>query len=188
MAKLLFNPVVQNIRGKIGELVFRLGRYGPSVGPKAAASSRPPTPAQLTVRQRFKLAAVYAATVMADPAMLASYEPLANARNLDPRILAMADYLNAPEVHSIDLTGFHGGVGQSITVQASDDVSLTDVTVAFRDAANVVIEDGAATLVNGRWVYTLGTNIPSGTAVTIGVTATDRPGNTGTLSVPTVIA
>lgn len=68
MAKVKLNPILEQIRGKVGDLVFK--RYGEEV-----VISRPPdfegrewTEAQLAARERFRQAALYGKIVMADPA------------------------------------------------------------------------------------------------------------------------
>ena len=57
MAKIKLNPVMEAMRGSIGDLVFR--RFGEEVvvGRKPDPSVHPPTPGQQAVRERFRLAA-----------------------------------------------------------------------------------------------------------------------------------
>lgn len=65
---------------------------------------------------------------------------------------------------------------------------LTAVSVAIRAADLSVLEEGAATLTDGAWVYRATTARASGQAVTITATAVDRPGHTGAKTEPWTMA
>jgi hypothetical protein len=92
---------------------------------------------------------------------------------------AMADYLNPPTVDVVDLVGYHGAPGDSIVVRASDKIGVAAVNVAIRAEDLTVLEEGAATLENGTWVYRATTARAPGQPVTVTATALDRPGRTG---------
>ena len=118
----------------------------------------------------------------------------------------MADFFNAPSVDEVDpstefipsggeglrtgVSGYGGKVGDEIVIQASDDfdpahslrTGVMGVSVALTDAEGNAIESGAATETpadSGRWVHKATAEVPTGTTVRIGVTATDRPGGKG---------
>ena len=63
MAKVLFNPVMEQIRGKIGDLVFRRTSGGMAVMRRTEPAETGPSAAQQQARERFRLAAAYAAEV-----------------------------------------------------------------------------------------------------------------------------
>ena len=67
MARVKLNPFLEQVRGQIGELVFR--RYGDEVviSRKPDLSDVEPSAAQLAHRQRFARAALYGKIVLADP-------------------------------------------------------------------------------------------------------------------------
>ena len=63
---------------------------------------------------------------------------------------------------------------------------MTAVTVAVTKADGSAVESGASTETppnSGRWLYAATVAVPTGTAVRIAVTATDRPGHTGVKTV-----
>ncbi len=181
MAKVRLNPVLEGIRGKVGELVFK--RYGEEevVTRAPDLSGRDPTPKQEAVRSRFKLAALYGKTALADPQSKALYEAAAKEKGLSLFALAVADFFHEPAVQEVDLSAYSGKVGERIGIQASDDFEVAGVEVAIRNAEGAVLEKGPAAR-NGSdtaWTYTTTTEIPSGQSVSIEVTATDRPGHKG---------
>jgi len=179
MAKVKLNPILERIRGKVGDLVFK--RYGEEV-----VISRPPdfeglepTEAQVAVRERFRQAALYGKIVMADPETKAIYEEAAKARGKPVFSLTVADFFNAPSVDEVDVSGYTGAVGDELVIRASDDFDVVGLDVALTDAEGNPIESGAAVETpanSGRWVYKATAAVPTGTTVRIAVTATDRPG------------
>lgn len=187
MAKLTLNSALQGIRGRIDNWVYR--KYGSrTVLARRPEFSGPPSAAQLMVREKFRAAAVYAKAALADPVARAVYQVVAEARGLSLFALVVSDYLKAPVVEAIDTTGYHGLVGQSIKVMASDDFAVVGVTVAIRDAADELIEQGPAVLAGGQWTYTATAAVPAQATVAIEATATDRPGHTGVKIVPWINA
>ena len=187
MAKVLFNPIMEQIRGKIGELVFRRFENRIIVARKPDVSGRVPTAGQAGVRMRFREAARYANNVMADPERRLPYEPVAAKHGKSLRMVIMSDYLNPPEVDAISVVGYHGRMGDPIDVQATDDVAVTGVLVTIRDEAGAVVEQGAATLAAANWRYVATVTVQAGESVTIDATATDLAKQTGTLRVPIVV-
>ena len=86
-----------------------------------------PSPAQLAVREKYKMAATYARAALADPISLALYQAAAKAKGVPAFAFALGDFLNAPEVKTIDATGYHGDIGDVIKVSAIDDVGTVPV-------------------------------------------------------------
>ena len=179
MAKIKLNPVMEAMRGSIGDLVFR--RFGEEVvvGRKPDPSVHPPTPGQQAVRERFRLAAVYGKTVLADPATKAVYAAAAKGKGLPVFALTIADFFNEPAVDEIDLSAYSGQRGESIRIRASDDVEVTGVEANIRGTNGEVFEHGPAVrgVNDSIWTYTTTANVPAGQAVSIEVTASDRPGH-----------
>jgi hypothetical protein len=187
MANVLFNPIMEQIRGKIGELVFRRFENRIIIARKADLSGHVPTAGQVEVRERFRGAAKYANNVMADPARRALYEPVAAKRGDPLRMVIMTDYLNPPEVDAISVADYHGSIGDPVVVQATDDIAVTGVTITIRDAADAVIEQGAATLADGQWTYRATVAVPVGQEVMVIATATDRAEQVATKILPLVV-
>lgn len=187
MAKVELNSALSGLSGRMDNWVFRRMRGGTAVG-KRPRFTAAPTPAQLVVRERFRLAAAYARSALLDPVLRGRYEVAARARSLGTVSVALTDYLRPPVVDAIDTRLYHGRVGDVIAVGAFDDFEVTGVTVAILDDAGGLLMQGAAVLSNGRWSYAATAAIQLGEAVTIEAVATDRPGNTGSRSVALVIA
>ena len=94
MAKVVLNPMLEEIHGKQGNLVFRRSRKGDIYTIKRADMSKVKwSKAQKAHRQRFKEATAYAKAVMADPKVRAKYEKAAPKQGKSPFFLAVSDYL-----------------------------------------------------------------------------------------------
>jgi hypothetical protein len=179
MAKTELNSALRGISGGIDNWVYR------TVGGRMVISRRPKatglvTEGQLAVRERFRLGADYARATAADPALKAIYEPIAKEKGVTLFVLLMTDFLRPPVVNALDLAQYEGRIGDPIRVRASDYAAVTEVNIAIRAADLTVLEEGAAVLQFGTWVYTATTARVFGTPVTITATALDRPGNTAT--------
>jgi hypothetical protein len=68
--KVKLNPAFEEMSGTLGEMVFRELR-GETIVSRKSSLSGEPTANQAAHRERFKLAAAYGKSVMADPAALA---------------------------------------------------------------------------------------------------------------------
>jgi hypothetical protein len=100
----------------------------------------------------------------------------------------VADFLTPPKVMAIDTSAYHGALGDLIKVRAVDDFEVTGLKVLLKDGENGVIQQGAAVLVDGMWQYAANGGIAVGEELVIEAIATDRPGHTGSLSIPHVVA
>jgi len=181
MPKLELNSALKSISGGIDAWVYRSVRGRTFICRRPTRSSAP-SDAQLAVRERFRLAADYARAGATDPALQAAFGPLAKERGVSLFTVLMGDYLSSPTVNAIDLSGYHGQVGELIKMRASDDVGVTKVSVALHAADGALLEGGEAVLQFGTWVYAATTQRVPGTPVTITATAGDRPGNVGSKS------
>ena len=96
MARVKLNPILEQVRGQVGDLVFK--RYGEEVviSRKPDFEGREPTAAQLAARERFREAALYGKIVMADPETKAIYVEAAKAKGQLVFSLTVADFFNAP--------------------------------------------------------------------------------------------
>lgn len=185
MAKVTTNPIIEGFRGAVGNLVFKRYGGGTIVSRKGDPSSTPPTEGQKAVRDKFKLAALYGKTVMADPITKELYTTAAKAKGMPAFALALADFFNEPMVDEIDLAAYTGKAGDPIKVRAHDDFDLTGVAVAIRDADGNVVEEGAAAIgTDGAFLYTAQKTLATGQSVVIEVSATDRPGHKTTKKQP----
>jgi len=93
MAKVKLNPVVEQVYGHMGELVFRRTRRGGvSLIRKADMSKVKWSDAQSAHRQRFRKAIAYARSAMADPELRARYEEAAAKSGRRAYEEAVSDY------------------------------------------------------------------------------------------------
>jgi hypothetical protein len=93
MAKVILNPLIKQIYGRLDQHVFRrTPTGGTSVIKLADMSNVQWSAAQQAQRQRFKAAVAYAKAALADPQVRARYEERAAASNQRPRNLAVSDF------------------------------------------------------------------------------------------------
>lgn len=105
------------------------------------------------------------------------YEAAAKEKDMPILAVMVADYFNAPVIHSVDLSAYNGNSGEAITISASDDISVASVHVTINDEQGNPIESGDALETaegSGQWVYTATTSTES--SVNVQAVATDRPG------------
>src|SRR5947207_1201196 len=125
MASVKLNPVLEGVHGKIGDLVFKQVQGKTVVARKPDHVTQPNTPAQVAVKERFRLAAFYGKTAMADPAAKALYVDKAKHKGVPVFALAVADFIHAPAVDEVDLSAYAGQTGDLIRIRASDDFEVT---------------------------------------------------------------
>ena len=183
MATVKLNPVVERVRGRIGDLVFKKFFGSMYVARTPNTDGREPSAAQRAHLEKFRQAAMFGKAAMADPQVRALYAGAAKQRKQPVFSLMIADYFNPPSVDEIDLSEYAGQAGNTISIRASDDVGVVGVDVTISDEAGLALEQGPAnvsTTEPGRWLYTSTTSIQPGTHVHVVATATDRPGNKAT--------
>ncbi len=152
----------------------------------AKRKERPQTPKQEAHGERFKEAAGYASGQIEDPQSRALYAKKIDGKKKRTAFqVALSDYIQKPEVKSIDARTYNGSPGSTVVVKATDDFMVTKVTVAITGADGALIEKGDATLVRVNstyWSYTATVSNPSVAGTTIQATAFDRPGNATSLT------
>ena len=145
---------------------------------------QPNSAAQLAVRESLTEAAHWAKGVFGDAAVKAAYTAKAKELHSTPIAVAVKDWMMAPQVTAVDLSGYNKHIGDVISIMAQDDFAVTGVTVAIEDSAHTAVESGAAVFdaASGSWKYTTTVDATAKSGLTVTATASDRPGNTGTLS------
>ena len=99
MAKVTLSPMVADIRGKVGDYVFRRSPDGQLVLSKVPDMSGVKwSKAQKAYRQRFKKAIAYAKAAMSDSKVRAVYEKMAAKENKLPFRMAVSDYLKGNDL------------------------------------------------------------------------------------------
>ena len=181
MAKQEGNVVNHGLSGTVGGLLVFRQRAGKTVVAKLPAVSHKATEAQLAQRRRFQRAVLYAGGVAADPELSEAY-----AKKTKPgqtfRNLAIADYLHAPDIEVIDLSGYHGRPGDVIRIEATDDFAVREVKVVITNPDGALVEEGFATPVptGYEWIYTATAINEDLSGDRIEVFASDTPGNIAT--------
>lgn len=129
---------------------------------------------------RFKHATRYAKRQVADPESKALYQKGVNADKSSAYLVALSDFLNAPEIHYIQPKLYTGLVGSLITVKVTDDFRVEDVHVEIHVPNGKLLESGHAERNKRKpfmWNYRATVVNPSVEGSIIKVVARDRPGN-----------
>jgi hypothetical protein len=97
--------------------------------------------------------------------------------------VAVQDAFHPPVVTGLITQTYKGTIGDAVVVQVSDNFKVAAVKVSIQNAAGELIEDGAAVKnTDGlNWIYTATAANPNLPGTKITATATDLPGNEGSL-------
>ena len=101
MAKVKLNPIIEELTGRLGNLVFRRTHTGNVSLIKSPNMSHVQwSPAQEAHRRRFKEAVAYARSAMADPEIRQIYEQMAveKKKNKRPFDMAVSDYFQGNDL------------------------------------------------------------------------------------------
>ncbi len=175
MAKVRNNVIVRGLSGSLGnQVVIKIDKAKRTiVGIKPVfPENREFSPAQLAHQENFREAALYAK----DAKQLEVYVKRAEGTPMHSYNIALADYLQPPEIKELDLSAWTGGIGDTIRIQAVDDVEVKLVNVAITDENDAVLEQGPAVKEEGGW-WTYQTTITAGGNPKVMVTAEDLPGH-----------
>jgi hypothetical protein len=182
MAKIKLNPIVEEVSGGFGNLVFRASNGKTVLCRKPDVSDNEVTENQAAHRARFRQAVAYGRSVMADAGMRAIYDQAAERKGIPVFALTVADFFNAPSISEVNVSAYEGKAGDLVKISALDDIRVMNVRVALTNSQdNALIESGDAVETaagSGQWVYTATAAVPAGTMVNFTVVATDHPGGT----------
>ena len=144
MAKVRRNLIVRGLSGKIGsDLVFRQMANGQTiVQARPDFSKRVLSKDQKAHHEKFKAAAAYARKASCSQPI---YAKLAKGTVKNAYNIALGDWFNPPVIHSLERRG------ETIRIQASDDVCVAGVRVTILDDKGKALEYGEATQVNEDW-------------------------------------
>ncbi len=179
MAHVKKNIVTEGLSGKLGNtLVFRSHKNKTIVSVRPEKTNRPRSEAQQRQQRRFQQGIAYAKKATQDTALKASYALRAKAGQTAYNV-ALADYLNAPEIQQVDASLYTGTKGSPVLIQVVDDHSVAEVKVSVYDPQGVLLEEGKATLEENGWDWVYTTQKPNAqrSGSKIFVTASDLPGN-----------
>ena len=177
------DPIVHALRGSAGNFVYRKVRGKTVMSAKPVRDESALTPAQEEHRLRFKKAVAYSKTALANNEVRPLYDAMAKDRNKPVFSVAVADYFNAPVIHEVDVFGYNGNIGDTISILASDDFEVVNVHVMIADTQGNMIENGNAVETapgSGQWIYTA--TVSNESNVNVQVVAVDRPGGTAVMN------
>jgi hypothetical protein len=165
-----FNAISSGARGQFGKQVVVYFRYGRQIIAKAPRR-RPGrgTAAQERTKAQFREGASWSAKARKSPVLHAIYKAgLHGALNVHN--LAIADYLQAPVIHGVEV----GDKG--IVVTATDNFKVAGVVVKLFHRNGVLIESGKAIQQDGEtWLYAPAKQQLDGCRIVVCVK--DLPGN-----------
>jgi hypothetical protein len=179
------NYVIMGLSGTVGKLLtFRQRGRKTVVQKYRRPTSIAPTKKLKSVRANFASCIAYAKTVVKNPAVKAMYQAAAKDGQTAFNV-ATSDALNPPKLTNIDATAYHGKIGDTINIQATDDFKVAEVTISIHSAAGELIEPGTAHQQSDTddWLYiiTMENPVPAGSVIT--AVAMDLPGNKTSLSI-----
>lgn len=135
------------------------------------------SPARRLALEQLSAASQYAWIQMADPAMRAEYQGNARTKK-SAYALAVADFLNPPQIRSVSLEQYTGQPGDPITLKVVDDFKVAGVRIELLDSDGLLVEEGEASEQGSTtWRYTTRRAVPPRQRLSLRVTAFDMPGN-----------
>ncbi|MFA0961453.1 hypothetical protein AB9P05_06580 [Roseivirga sp. BDSF3-8] len=166
MAKINRKSIFYGMSGKLGDVVFKNRNGETYVSQAAEKSLKPPSEAQLNMRERFGKATAYAKQLKEDAEMKAYYthyqKKAASAFNA-----AMRDYQRAPKIGQITVEATDNGK-RRLVIFAKDDTAISSFRCLHQDT-NLIVKANKA-----YDMFTI--ELPEGVNH-IKVVVMDRPGN-----------
>ncbi|TGE28178.1 hypothetical protein [Hymenobacter metallicola] len=180
MARVNNNIITQGLSGTLGgTLVFRQSGNRTIVSTAPRETDREPSPKQLAHQQRFQEAALYAKAQLATPEGKAEYEAARDENNNSAYAIAVADFMQAPDIRELDLSNYAGKVGDTMRARVTDNFKVVGVTVRIENGDGSLVEEGPAVQQPNAvdWVFTAKKANTSLEGDKITFRATDKPGN-----------
>ncbi|WP_320054697.1 hypothetical protein [uncultured Acetobacteroides sp.] len=155
MAEVKNNIVTQGVSGKLGDMIVFRQVHGRTIIAAKPKQSEKKSEKQVEHQKRFQSAVIYGKAATADPAKKAEYEAGKGDKYNSAYQVAVADFLNAPDIQEVNLKGYKGNVGDVITIRVTDDFKVAEVTVAIRNPDGTLLEKGNAVQQPGGadWCY-----------------------------------
>lgn len=178
MAKVKNNIVTEGLSGKLGDRIVFRQKAGNTIVAVAPQEYAERTEAQKKHAQKFRAASHYAAKTLKDPDTKAAYAARAK-KGQTAHNVAVADFLQAPDISEINLSQYQGKKGDTIRVRVSDDYMVAEVRVAIYNAEGTLLEEGNATPEENDmdWTYTTQKASTEVSGNQLIVSAYDLPGN-----------
>jgi len=180
MAVVKKNIVTEGMSGKLDDkIVFRNVGERTIVSTKPTPSNREPSEAELGHQSRFRQAAIYAKAVIKTEELGEAYKLAAKtSKTKSPFNIAVADFLNVPEIQDVDISGYTGQADEAIIVKAFDDFLVKQVRVTIQKPDGVEVENGLAEQDEfGDWRFSTTASNDSVDGSKIIIEVMDHPGN-----------
>ena len=179
MAKSKNNVITFGLSGKIGDLLVFRQKDGKTIVSKTPERSEDWSEKQIAQRRRFKTGVIYAKGATVAPETQDIYTAVAAKKKKAPYHVAVADFLNVPEIENVDLSKYTGTPGDIIKVTASDDVMVKSVHISISNDDGSLVEEGDAVAdASGYiWTYTAVQENDNLDGDKIVVSVSDLPGN-----------
>jgi hypothetical protein len=179
MAKRIDNPLIPEVVGRVGKLVYYRRKGKPCVRrtPNRTAEF---TDAEKKNQSKFGRASHFASAVLTDPTQKTRYERAAAGTDGSAQNLAVSDFMHDPVITEVDLSGFTGQAGEVIKIRAEEDVlGAAAVRVSIANRAKTILEQGNALVEKTGfwWSYSAQKTSAPDQAIWITVTASDQAGN-----------
>jgi hypothetical protein len=182
MARIKDNLIVKGARGNLGkQVVFKKHGKDTVMAKMPVVSKKRPTKDQEKRRELFSEAVTYASSALKDPMLKKAYEEKAGPERRAYN-LALSDYLNAPVVEQIDTSKYDGSLGSIITITATDDFRVAEVSVRIFNSSGTLLEQDDAIphrIDSTKWIYKARAVNKKLSGTKIKVVAKDIPGNAG---------
>jgi hypothetical protein len=129
-------------------------------------------------QRKFQHAILYGKSANANPALKEQYQAKAGEGESAFNV-AVADYMNAPDIENIDVTKYTGQAGSTILIEAIDDFMVVEVQVEIYNNEGTLVEQGNAVQqdIVTEWLFTATVSNGSIAGDKIIVKAFDLPGN-----------
>lgn len=179
MAESKNNIITHGLSGKVGDLIVFSQRNGKTIVSRAPRDkTTEDTQNQKDHKRKFQRAILYSKGVMSNPDTKEEYEAKVDrSRGITAHNVAVADFLNVPDIDSIDVSAYTGKVGDLIKIVALDDFAVKMVTVKIENGDGTLVEQGQAVDNGAEWIYTATANNSDLSGDKITITATDNPDN-----------
>lgn len=182
MAIVKSNIITQGLSGTIGgEITFKQFPGRTVAARKRRPNQNPPKPGEQAGRDRFRAAGQwYQQVVKPNPDLKAAYAAVATGLHQTAQNMAIADFMNSPQIHRVDISAFTGQPGGKIRVLATDNFRVMTVAISILNPDGTVTEAGTALSEPNSdfWIYTTNTVIAAFKGCQVQATASDLPGNT----------
>jgi hypothetical protein len=176
MARQRNNIITYGISGKVGDFLLFRQRNGKTIISRIPRPPKTASEKQQAQRARFQQAVIYGKAL--SPELLQMYKNESEKGRV-PFTVAVADFLNAPDVEQVDLSNYTGQPGDTITILASDDFKIKSVHLRVTNADGSLVEEGEAQpdASGHAWTYTATRTNDNLEGDKIEINVSDLPGN-----------